>query len=100
MATYLELFELRKDSDLQDRISAAVAIAADTIQNELDTVPNHANRIIWASEAMASPGSKRDGMIAAVLSANKDAAKEQILAANDAAIQANVDAAVNLFAQG
>lgn len=100
MATYKELYDLRTNSDLQDKVATAVAVAADTIQNEDGATLNHANRIIWAGEAMSDPGSKRDGMLAAVLAANKASDPSQITGASDSAIQANVDAAVDLFAQG
>lgn len=100
MATYAELFDLRNDSALKNRVSAAVIIAAETVMNELDTVPNHANRLIWAKGVFANPGTESDRMFMAVLAANSDASVAQIQGASDAAIQTNVDDHIDLFADG
>lgn len=100
MATYTELFGLRNNSALRNRVTTAVLISAETVMAELDTVPNHANRLLWAKDVFASPSTEADRMFMAVLAANKDATVAQILGASDAAIQANVDAHVDLFATG
>lgn len=100
MATYAELFDLRTDSALKNRVIAAVIIAAETVMNELDAVPNHANRLIWAKGVFANPGTESDRMFMAVLAANSDASVAQIQGASDAAIQTNVDDHIDLFADG
>lgn len=100
MATYAELFSLRNNSDLRNKVTSAVIIAAETVMNELDTVPNHANRLIWAKGVFANPRTETDRMFMAVLAANKDASVAQIEGATDAAIQTNVDDHIDLFADG
>lgn len=100
MATYEELFGLRNNSDLKNRVTSAVIIAAETVMNELDTVPNHANRLIWAKGVFAGPSREADRMYMSVLAANKDASVAQITGASDTAIQTNVDDHIDLFADG
>lgn len=100
MATYEELFSLRNKSELKNKVVAAVIISAEEIMAELDTVPNHTNRLLWAKDVFASPDTEANRMFMAVLAANKDAEIAQILGASDAAIQTNVDDHVDLFATG
>ncbi len=100
MATYEELFGLRNNSALKNRVTSSVVIAAETVMNELDTVPNHANRLIWAKAVFANPSAEADRMFWAVLAANSDASVAQIEGASDAAIQTNVDDHIDLFADG
>ena len=91
MATYLELFALRSDSDLQDKIAVATVIAAEA---KLSGTPTAAEAA-WAKGVIASPGGTANAVINAVLAANKDAAVGAITGASDAAIQSNVDAVVD-----
>ena len=99
MATYLELTGLIVSrGELVQKITAAVAIAADTIMNEASATPNHDNRLRWAKEAFVRPRAKADQMMAALIAQNKNATVAAIEAASDAAIQANVDAAIDIFA--
>ena len=100
MATYEELFSLCNDSALRNKVTSAVIIAAETVMNELDTAPNHANRLLWAKAVFANPRAETDRMFWALLAANKDATVANIQAATDAAIQTNVDDHVDLFADG
>lgn len=100
MATYSELFELRSDSTLRNRVAVACIVAAETIRNELDTVPNHANRLIWAADVFADPKPHAVRMLWELLAANKDATSEAITTATDMSIQTKVDATVDLFATG
>lgn len=98
MATYLELFGLKYDSDLQDRTAAAVMIAAETIRSDEAPPANQAARLAWAARVMANPKAEAERMLWAVLAVNKDATVAQITGASDAALQTQVDAAVDLFA--
>jgi hypothetical protein len=100
MATYEELYGLRNDSALRNRVTIAVLIAAETVMNELPTVDNHANRLVWASQVFANPSVEADRMFMAVLAANESLTVAQITSASDSAIQANVDDHVDLFATG
>lgn len=106
MATYQELFELNNDSALKNRVLTACIIAAETIRAGDDTADppwdqtNNANRLIWAAAVFNSPRSEANRMLWALLAANSDATVANITGATDAAIQANVNAAVDLFATG
>jgi len=100
MATYTELFSLHNNSALRNRVQTAVLIAAEAVMNEVGTTPNHANRLVWAKGVFASPGREAEQMFMAVLAANSEFTVVQITGASDAAIQANVDAHIDLFADG
>lgn len=100
MATYTELFELRGNSTLRNRVAVAMIVAAETIRNEDGGTANHANRLLWAKEVFQGRLPQANDMLTAVVAANKDATVAQIASATDAALQANVDAAVDVFATG
>jgi hypothetical protein len=101
MATYAELIDLAaNDAGLRQRVRFACIVAAHTIAGELDTVPNHANRLKWAASVMSGGEAEAVKMLWFLFAANKAASTATILAATDATIQAAVDGAVNLFAQG
>jgi len=100
MATYLELYALRSNSELQDRVRMAVAVAAEMIRVEDVGTENHANRVTWAVNALANPMHMAEQTLWAVLASNKDLTTAQIVGASDVAIQENVDAVVDLFATG
>ena len=98
MATYLELFGLKNDSGLQDRVTVAVIVAAEGVRTDASPPANQAQRLAWAGTAMADPKAESVRMLWALLAANKDATTAAILAADDATLQSKVDAAVDLFA--
>lgn len=98
MALYLDLYALKNDSFLQDRVAMAVVIAADTIRTDGSPPANQAQRLVWAASAMGNPKGEAIRMLWALLAANKDASTATILSADDATLQSQVDAAVDLFA--
>ncbi len=100
MATYAELYDLRTDSALKNKVTTACIISAETIMNELDTVPNHANRLLWAKAVFANPAGEANRMYMAILAANSGLTVSQIKDATDSAIQANVNDHIDLFADG
>ena len=100
MATYEELYALRNDSALRNRVTTACIIAAETVMNELVSVDNHANRLIWAKAVFAGPSGEANRMFMAILAANSGLDGSAIQSATDAAIQANVDSHIDLFADG
>ena len=100
MASYEDLFGLHNNSALKNKVRVACLIAAQTIMDESDQTANHANRLTWAKDAFESPTSVAEPMYRAMIAANADAAISAIKDASDLAIQANVDAAVDLFATG
>ena len=100
MATFDELRALFGYDDLRKKIEVAVIVAAEAIHGEDPATANHANRLKWAKAAFISPLTMAKQMVMAVLATNKDFTVEQITGALDATIQAKVDAAVDLFADG
>lgn len=100
MATYQELFDLRRNQALLDKITVAVQIAAETIYAEAGGTTNHANRVIWAREATQHPRAMAEVCMSLVLAANKSNSVAQITGAADSAIQTNVDNLVDDLADG
>ena len=100
MASYEEIFDLRNYSPLKNKVTTAVLIAAETIINEDPGTTNHANRLTWAKKVFTNPRVEADRMFMAMLAANKDATVSNIQNATDASIQTNVDAHIDLFADG
>lgn len=100
MAEYRELHELFGDRTLLDKLEAACIIAAEGIRTEEINTNNHANRLIWARKAFQSPQTTAKKMLMALLAANKAVTVDNIKQSTDVAIQANVDAAVDVFADG
>lgn len=100
MASYEEIYNLKNETALRNKISVACVVAADKIRQEDVAVENHANRIIWAERAFADPDAKAKQMMWALLAANNALDKEVILTAGDDLIQSKVDDAINIVAQG
>ncbi len=98
MATYMELFNVKNNSDFQDKVAVAIVIAAETIRTDSSPPTNQAQRLAWAQNAMDRPVEEARRMLWAVLATNKDATVAQIVGASDTEIQTQVDAAVDLFA--
>ena len=96
MATYAELFELRHNSELKNKVTVAVIVAAESIRS-LDP-PDTNVRLAWAKAAFENAGGEVGRMLMAILAANKSVPAEDIEGASDTAIQTQVDAAVDLFA--
>jgi len=96
----MELKALFNHSNLQDRMQVACLVAAETIRSESVETPNHVNRLLWAKAAFTNPKSAADGMLKAILAANKDLDVAAITGASDTALQTKVDTAVDVFADG
>lgn len=92
MATYDELYTLRNNTTLRNRIRVAVTKKAQSLV-ALAT-PNNA-QLKWANEALANPDSKADSIFSYVLAANSAATVAAIESASDATIQGHVDAAAD-----
>jgi hypothetical protein len=95
MATYQELFDYISTPEYQDlvnRIAVAVAVKAEDIATSASPT---AEEIAWAVSALTAPRSKADAIINFVIAANSGLTIAQINSANDAAVQANVNTAVD-----
>ena len=99
MASYVELFGLRSNDLLRNRIVVACAVAAEAVRVEAETTPNHANRLTWAKAVFANPIAEGERMIWAILAQNAGFTVAQITGADDATVLAAVKNAVNVFAQ-
>lgn len=100
MATLSEIWTLLESPTLKEKVSAACLVAAEAIRVEETETANHANRIKWAKQVLVDPVKAGDDMLKAVLAANASAELSEITGASDATIQAAVNAAVNVFADG
>ena len=88
MATLQELRGLFRDSDLLEKVEAALIISANNLLSGTPSVDQTA----WAAHVFSSPSTEAKKAMMAVLASNSTAATGQILGAADAAIQSNVDA--------
>jgi len=98
MATYLELYTLRGNPDLKQKIAVALTVSADTISSELASVNGHDRRITWAKGVLDSLDREAEKALRMVLAANRTATVTQIKGVSDTAIQTNVDAIVDILA--
>lgn len=100
MAEYAELFNLRNDSGLRNRIAVACVVAAETIRTEDAQTPYHDQRLAWSASVVRNPLDHAERMLWLLLARNRNATIEQIQAVSDSTIQSAVDGAVSLFATG
>ena len=98
MATYTELYDLRANSALKNKIAVACILAAEAIRTEAAATPNNANRLVWAKAVFADPDREAGRMLMAVLAQNSGFTVAQITGATDASIQTAVNNGVNVFA--
>jgi len=56
MATLNEIFNLRNNSHLLNRVAAALANAAEDVRNEAAATAKHAERFTWASSVLLTTG--------------------------------------------
>lgn len=96
MATYSELHDLLNDSGLLDKIEVAVIVAAHSFVG--GSAVNQAQLDKWSEQTFSSPRNMAKRLIPFVLAANAGATVETIQSAADNAIQTNVNAAIDLFA--
>lgn len=97
MATYVELYTLRSDATLLQRISTALTVATNTIRLEAINVPNHSNRVAWAQQVIRDPDTFAQRTLSLLLAINKDSSVAQIQGVTDTVIQTAVDNLVNLL---
>ena len=100
MATYSELEDLFGDPTLTAKCRVALIIAAQTVFDEDPATANHANRVIWARAVLSDTEPRVNAAVRAILAANASASVAQIQGATDTSVQANIDAIIDLFADG
>jgi len=87
MASLQELRGLFGNSDLNEKVEAAVIIGANSLLSGTPT----ADQQKWAAAAFANPRTEAQKAWMAVLASNSTASTAVIIAASDASIQSNVD---------
>lgn len=97
MATYAELFDLRSNNSLRNKVAVAITKKA---QSLLDQASPSANQVAWANSAIYNPIAMADKIFSYVLAANSGLTTTQIGNATDTAIQNNVDAAADKLIGG
>ena len=105
MATFIELRNLMDDSDLRNKVTTAVMIAADTVMRGNDNVTpfsqtagDHDIRIVWAKLTFENPKGQAQNFLMSLLAFNVGATVTAIKNATDASIQTRVDTAVDMLA--
>jgi hypothetical protein len=98
MATYISLVAEAGADVLRQQIKMAISVSAMTITNEAAGTTNHANRLLWAKNALGNPDAEVNRVVWHVLASNAASTIAQINAATDAQVQTAVDLAVTLFA--
>jgi len=93
--TLEELFNLKNNSALRNKVAAACWLECKTIFTEADSVTNHLERIVWAVNILrdSGTGSKTREVFRAVLVVLTDP-----LTADDTDIKTAVGQVVNKFA--
>ena len=97
MATYAELFDLRNNTDLRNRVAVAALKKAQAL---LDIASPTTQQVTWAKTALNDPLAVADQLMGYVLSANSGNSMAQITGATDAQIQTNVNAAADKLLTG
>lgn len=92
MATYLELFDLRSNDPLRNRVAVATVIKAQSLIAL--TTPSNA-QLIWAERTLRNPQEQARLLLEYLLAANKDATVAQITGATDVVIQNLVNTAAD-----
>ena len=95
----IDIWNLRYTSpDLKNRVTVAIANAAQEILNELDTVPNHAGRLVWAKDALVNTEAEAEKFMWVVLSNQELRDAELADGAADSLVLSVVTGFVNVFA--
>lgn len=97
MATYAEIFDIRSNSNFRNKIAVAIVVKATAL---LNLATPSSNQVSWANSALDSSLATADKLMNYVLAENKSATTGQIVGADDATIQTNVDAAVDKLIAG
>ena len=95
MATYAELAVIASDASFgafQSKVRVACAVKAQALLTAATPTPAG---IAWALTTLRSPATAAEPVLWYVIAANSGATIAQILGATDAAVQANVNTAVD-----
>jgi hypothetical protein len=95
MATLQELFDMRNDSELRNRVAAAGWNAAKDIFVEDAATPNHSERLVWAVKALGDDG---DGGTVGDIFKAAIVLLQDNTAPTDAQVQTSVEQVIDKFA--
>ena len=95
MATLIELFDMRNESVLRNRVTAAGWNAARAILAEDVTTTHHAERLVWAVKALRDDG---DGGTVGDIFKAAIVLLQDNSAPTDAQVQTSVEQVINKFA--
>jgi hypothetical protein len=98
MATLTEIQSLLNDPVLRDKVRAAVVVTSKNVNFESAATENHAERLAWAKSVFSDPNGMAEKVVRYVVAAHSANTLAEIQGLSDAAIQADADACVNLFA--
>ena len=96
MVTLQELFDFRNNTELRNRVAAACSNAAKEIFLELETVPNHEERLTWAVAIFRDNG--EGAAVTQVFRAVVVVLQDTVETALDVDVQNAVDAVIDYFA--
>jgi len=95
----MDIWNLRYASpDLKNCVTVAVAKAAQDILGELDTTTNHAERLVWAKDALVNTKAEAEKFMWGVLSNQELRDAELGDGAEDSLVLSVVTELVNTFA--
>ena len=97
MATYSELYALKSHDVLMHNVFVAIIKKA---QSLLDLTTPSPDQVKWANNAISNPNSMGNKILFYILAANSGLTTLQITSATDAAIQTNVNSAVDALIAG
>lgn len=98
MATYSELRTAFDDTTFRNRIATGLTDVAYQVLAESDGTANHANRLAYAFRVLENTQQEADRFAKALLVKSKAATIAQILGATDTAIETEIKAVWNEFA--
>lgn len=96
MATYLELYGLRNNSNLRNRITIAIAIKGQTLVDSQASV----KQVEWVGQAMADPASKVELVLNYMLAKQAGIEISNVDKISDEDLQAHVDAVIDKIIEG
>ena len=97
MATLLQTFNLRYESaNLKNRVTAAIAKAAQDILNESPATTNHTVRMAWANRSLIATQEEAERLMWGVLANSTIAAAGEASSDND--IQFVVNSLIDIYA--
>jgi len=91
MATYQELYDLRNNDALRNRIAVAAVVSAEGLLSGTPT----ADEASWAYGVVGNPNGAANTILNLVLASNKSASVSAITGATDDLLQTSVDAVVS-----